>query len=205
MSKYASLIDPSNPCNLAGLSDEVESCLDLLLAAQARGIDVVATSTTDHPPKTSSGNPSRHVAPGTNGKGLGVDARLRTRGNDIHLPVFRIFVPVERHCHELIYADANYNIKAGKRTSPYATSGHHDHVHISFNQGVRLFDLHPWSKEEDDVTEQDHQRIENKIDSRTGDIYNLLKKELEDKIDQRTGDVYNLLKADLDEIKAKLP
>lgn len=136
MTDYAGITDPTNPFNTAGLSDEVEAMLDYLLAAKAAGMDVVATSTTDHPIKTASGNTSRHRMAGTNGDGLAIDCRMRTRGLNRHRKVFDLFVPVERQCQELIYADAPYNIKAGQRVAPYAVSSHHDHVHVAVTKGT---------------------------------------------------------------------
>lgn len=138
MTDYAALTDPTNPFATAGLSDEVHAILDYLLAMKAAGLDVVCTSTTDHPRLTTAGNISRHVMEGTNGRGLAVDARMRTRGLDTHLAVFDGLALVERQCHELIYAAAPYNIKAGKRVPPYATSGHRDHCHLSVSKGVFL-------------------------------------------------------------------
>lgn len=132
----APLTDASNPFNLAGVSDEVRAMFAYLLAARtATGVDVVVTCTTDHPRLSASGNVSRHRQAGTAGEGLAIDCRLRTRGLDIHRPVFNLFVPVEAQLHELIYAKAPYNIKAGKRVAPYAVASHHDHVHVSVDRG----------------------------------------------------------------------
>lgn len=141
---YEDLFDPSNPFHTQGLSREDRNLLAYLQAARrATGADIVVTSTTDHPPYTSSGNPSRHVAPGTEGKGLALDARTRTRGTyrDAHRAVFDAFARVEGQLHELIYAYAPYNIKAGRRVPPYAVSDHRDHVHVSVDRGV--FVLYP--------------------------------------------------------------
>lgn len=136
MTDYAPITDRSNLFNTAGLSDEVHAILKYVLAMKAGGLDVVVTSTTDHPRLTSSGRVSRHVMEGTNGNGLGVDVRMRTRGLNTHRAVFDGLALVERQLHELIYADAPWNIKAGKRVPPYAVSGHRDHNHLSVNRGT---------------------------------------------------------------------
>lgn len=135
----APLTDASNPFNVTGVSDEVRAMFAYLLGARsARGVDVVVTCTTDHPRLSASGNVSRHRQAGTNGEGLAIDCRLRTRGLDIHRAVFDLFVPVEKQLHELIYADAPFNIKGGRRVAPYAVAGHHDHVHVSVDKGRLL-------------------------------------------------------------------
>lgn len=147
---YEDITDRSNPFNTTGLSLEDRALLHYVQAARAfTGADIVCTSTTDHPEFSNSGNRSRHVQLGTDGKGLAVDLRLRTRGTarDHHRPVFDSFVPVERQLHELIYAypptgkradgtTGPYNIRAGRRVAPYAVSDHKDHVHVSVNRGV---------------------------------------------------------------------
>lgn len=133
---YTPITTPDNPFNTDGLSQEVEAILGYLLLAKEAGLDVVATSTTDHPQFSSSGNVSRHVYPGTDGSGLAVDCRLRRRGNDIHRAVFDIFVPIEQSLRELIYAGAPYNIRAGKRVKPYAVADHRDHVHLAVGVGT---------------------------------------------------------------------
>lgn len=134
---FAAVTDPSNPFATTGLSKECLALIQYVIdAKRVTGLDLVVTSTTDHPPLTSSGNPSRHVAPGTNGKGLAIDFRMRKRGLDIHLSAFLQFLKVEAQFHELIYADYPYNIKDGKRVKPYAVSGHRDHCHASVDKGV---------------------------------------------------------------------
>lgn len=138
MTDYAPITDPSNTFNTAGISDEVEAMLDYLLCAKEAGLDVVATSTTDHPIKTASGNVSRHRMAGTNGEGLAIDCRRRQRGSDIHRAVFDAFVLVEHDLQELIYSGAPFNVKAGQRVQPYAVSAHHDHVHVSVVKGTIL-------------------------------------------------------------------
>ncbi len=130
---YGPITDPSNPFDIEGISDEDRALLGYLLDAKQAGHDVVATCTTDHPTGA-----TRHLQQGTNGTGLAIDCRISTRGNDIHRSVFNLFVPVEAQLYELIYAAAPYNIKAGKRVTPYATKGHHDHVHVAVNKGTFL-------------------------------------------------------------------
>ena len=139
MVDFAAVTDPRNPFNTDGLSREVLALIQYVIdGSRAMGIDAVVTSTTDHPVNTTSGNKSRHRLDGTDGLGLAIDCRLRTRGLDIHAPVFAMFRPVALDCHELIYAGAQENIKAGRWVAPYATSSHRDHVHVSVNRGVFL-------------------------------------------------------------------
>lgn len=145
MARWDTIFDPTNPFNRSGLSDEVEAMLDYLVDAKAdTEIDVVATSTTDHPLYSASGSISRHRQPGTNGEGLGLDCRLRKRGKNIHLPVWKLLLPVARRCHELIYAQGideqgrPRNIKNEAWVNRYAVSSHYDHVHISVDKGVIL-------------------------------------------------------------------
>lgn len=129
---FGDITDSSNPFNVAGISDEDRALLQYLRAAKAATrIDVVATCTTDHP-----SGPTRHLQLGTNGTGLAIDCRKRTRGRDIHRAVFDLFVPIETLLYELIYAGASYNIKAGRRVDPYAVADHHDHVHVAVDRGV---------------------------------------------------------------------
>lgn len=149
---YADITDSSNPFATSGLSREVRAILAYVQAARAAtGADLVCTSTTDHPTYSDSGNLSRHLMEGTDGLGLGVDLRMRTRSvaADFHDRAFNIFIPVETRLHELIYAyppigkraDGStgfYNIRGGKRVAPYAVSSHRDHVHLSVNRGVFL-------------------------------------------------------------------
>lgn len=135
---YEAITDRTNPFNVDGISDEDKALLDYVLAERAGGLDLVVTCTTDHPVRANSGRLSRHRWPGTNGVGLAIDARRRTRGNDIHQAVFDAFLPVEHQLAELIYAGAAYNIKAGRQVPPYAVADHHDHVHIAVDKGVLL-------------------------------------------------------------------
>lgn len=136
---YEDITDSSNPFATSGLSREVRALLEYLRAAgQAAGGDFVATSTTDHPTYSNARNLSRHLRPGTDGLGLALDCRLRTRGTgrNHHRAVFDAFTHVETQLHELIYAFAPYNIKAGERVAPYAVSDHKDHIHVSVGKGV---------------------------------------------------------------------
>lgn len=129
---FADLRDASNPFNVAGISDEDRALMRYLRDAKAATrVDVVVTCTTDHP-----AGATRHLQRGTNGLGLAIDCRKRTRGLDIHRAVFELFVPVETQLFELIYAGASYNIKAGRRVAPYAASTHRDHVHAAVDRGV---------------------------------------------------------------------
>lgn len=131
---FGDLTDPSNPFNLAGISDEDRALLQYLRDAKAATrVDVVITCTTDHPAGT-----TRHLQRGTTGLGLAIDCRKRTRGLNIHKAVFDLFLPVETQLYELIYAEASYNIKAGRRVAPYNVAEHHDHVHAAVDRGVFL-------------------------------------------------------------------
>lgn len=131
---YEEVADHSNPFNISGISKEDHALIQYLIyAKKVTGIDVVVTSTTDHP-----AGPTRHLQTGTQGLGLAIDCRLRIRKLDSHIAVFNIFHPVEDLLYELIYAGAPYNIKAGKRVAPYAVAGHHDHVHVAVNRGTFL-------------------------------------------------------------------
>lgn len=141
MARWDTITDPTNPFNRDGLSDEVEACLDYLEAAKAAtGVDVVCTSTTDHPKFAASGNLSMHRKPGTNGEGLGLDCRLRQRSSapDAHQAVFDLFRRVRAQLHELIYAYDPENIRRGEVVPPYAVEDHKDHVHASFPKGTLL-------------------------------------------------------------------
>ena len=132
-------ITGANPFEKEGLSEEVRALLAYLVAAKAAtGVDVVVTSTTDHAELTTSNNPSRHRAAGTDGRGLAVDCALRKGGNDVHQSVFDLFKIVEGSLHELIYAKAEHNIKRGKRVAPFAEKDHHNHVHVSVDKGTFL-------------------------------------------------------------------
>lgn len=147
---FDSISDASNPFNKTGLSREDRALLQYVAdAAVATGRDLVATCTTDHPMYSAAGNVSRHRRPGTDGEGLAIDGRMRTRGTSkgLHLPWFEAFVPVEHLLHELIYAfppsgkraDGSfgpYNIRAGKRVAPYAVESHEDHGHVAVALGV---------------------------------------------------------------------
>lgn len=136
---WESISDPTNPFNKTGLSQEVRSMLLYLEEAKvATGVDVVVTSTTDHPVKAASGHPSRHRLAGTNGEGLAIDCRLRTRGYDIHRPVFELFRPVALRCHELICANAPRNVRNEAWVEPYAVRDHRDHVHCAVDRGIFL-------------------------------------------------------------------
>lgn len=151
MSELVDLVDPSNRFEAGGLSLEVRALLEYLLAArEATGADIVCTSTTDHPVLSNSGHRSRHLLAGTDGEGLAIDCRLRTRGTsrDHHLAVFEAFTHVEGALHELIYAYAPYNIRGGRRVPPYATADHRDHVHVSVNRGVLVRWPHPRDPQE---------------------------------------------------------
>jgi hypothetical protein len=129
---FADLRDASNPFNVAGISDEDRSLMQYLRDAKAATrVDVVVTCTTDH-----AAGATRHLQRGTNGLGLAIDCRKRTRGLDIHKAVFDLFVPIETQLYELIYAGASYNVKSGRRVAPYAVSSHRDHVHVAVNRGV---------------------------------------------------------------------
>lgn len=153
---FADITDPSNPFNVAGISDEDRALLTYLRDAKAAtGDDVVVSCTTDHP-----AGPTRHLQAGTGGEGLAIDCRMRRRGNDIHRAVFDVFVPVERQLYELIYAGAPYNIKAGRRVAPYAVASHHDHVHVAVNRGVfvRWPGARP-SIQEDDMTDAERAQL----------------------------------------------
>lgn len=138
---YETISDPSNPFNKTGLSLEARALLRYVEDARKdMAADLVATCTTDHALNTSAGHRSRHRTLGTDGEGLAIDGRMRTRGTakNLHLPWFNAFAKVETQLHELIYAYAPYNIKAGKRVAPYAVSSHKGHVHVAVSKGVFL-------------------------------------------------------------------
>lgn len=139
MARWDTLLDPSNPFNRSGLSDEVEAALDYLEAAKAdTGVDVVVTSTTDHPKYAASGELSRHLRPGTNGLGLGVDFRMRQRGTHpgAHQAAVNLLRPVRLQLHELIYAYEPENVRGGRLVQPYAVADHKDHGHLSVKVGT---------------------------------------------------------------------
>jgi hypothetical protein len=50
--------------------------------------------------------------------------------------IFDAFVPVGGQLFELIYSEAPYNVKAGRRVARYALAAHYDHVHVAVNPGV---------------------------------------------------------------------
>jgi hypothetical protein len=138
---WEALSDPTNPFTKTGLSREVWAMLDYLEDAKAAtGVDVVVTSTTDHPYLTSSGNVSNHRRPGTGGTGRALDCRVRTRGDNIHAAVAALFEPVHASLHELIYSgsDGAVYVKAGKPSEPYAVSAHRNHVHGAVDLGTFL-------------------------------------------------------------------
>jgi hypothetical protein len=144
---FADLRDDSNPFNVAGISDEDRALMQYLREAKAATrVDVVVTCTTDHP-----AGATRHLQRGTNGTGLAIDCRNRTRGDrsGLHLSVFALFRPVEHLLYELIYSGAPYSIKRGKRVSPYAVADHWDHVHAALDRGVFL--RYPTTPPEDDM------------------------------------------------------
>jgi hypothetical protein len=133
---WSSIIDPTNPFKVDGISNECRALLRYVEDAKAStGDDVVVTCTTDHPLLTTSGSISLHRSVGTMGEGRAIDLRMRTRGLDIHRPAFDLFRPVELLLSELIYADAPYNIKDGRRVDPYARAFHHDHAHAAVPTG----------------------------------------------------------------------
>lgn len=164
---YEAITDPTNPFNIAGLSAEVYALLAYVEdASKAMNVDVVVTCTTDHPVYAASGNKSRHRQEGTAGEGLAIDLRMRQRGDMTHAAAFTMFRPVALDCHELIYAGADKNIRAGRWVEPYATSTHRDHVHVSVDRGVFLrwhsatpSPLPPLTNQEDDMFTDEDRRL----------------------------------------------
>lgn len=137
---WPSLRDPSNPFEESGLSREVAAMLDYLAEAKRQtGVDVVVTSTTDHPTYSSSGRLSRHRAVGTDGLGLGVDFRMRTRSKvaGAHRAAYELVVPVMWRAYELIYSGERC-VKAGKEYNypRNVLDGHLDHIHWANDVGV---------------------------------------------------------------------
>lgn len=135
------LYDPTNPYETEGLSDEVHAMIKFLVDST---LPCVVTSTTDHPILTKSLVPSvsRHVQWGTNGRGLGLDARGPTRGDgDALVAIFFALLRVEGSLHELILSHPSvpFNIKNGRRVPPYATKDHKDHVHVSVDRGTFIY------------------------------------------------------------------
>lgn len=129
---------------MVGVSDEVRALVRYL---GATGIPHRVTTTTNHKAVTSAGHPSRHVALGTNGKGLAIDIAGPTPGRDTQAlaDIFNALA-IEGHAlHELIYAGPQvaFNIKSGRQVAKYATADHHDHVHVSVDKGVLLVPPHP--------------------------------------------------------------
>lgn len=139
MNDVPPLWDPSNPYNTEGISDEDHAIIKFLVDS---GVPCVVTCTTDHPVLANSGNVSRHVMAGTNGKGLGVDARGTRAGDDDQLLViFYAMLRVEGALHELILSHpaVTFNIKNGRRVPPYASADHKDHVHMSVDRGTFIY------------------------------------------------------------------
>jgi len=117
-------------------SDEVRAIIQY---AKDSGVPYVITSTTNHPQKTTSGNTSRHVQPGTHGKGLAVDLAGPHGGSNTKEleAIWAVFHAIGKDLYELIY-NGHQCIKAGK---PYAypskvMSQHQNHVHVSVNKGM---------------------------------------------------------------------
>jgi hypothetical protein len=128
-----------NPRLLEGVSREVRSLVRYL---ELSGVPHRVTTTTNHTTLTTAGNPSRHVAPGSDGLGLAIDIAGPTAGRDTEAlaAIYRVLA-VEAHAlHELIYAgpQVTTNIKNGKVVAKYAQADHHNHVHVSVDKGVLL-------------------------------------------------------------------
>lgn len=109
-------------------SEEILSIFDYLNDA---GVPFIPTAT----------NGGRHVVgsyhfrEGTGGTGLAADVDSTDGKDDSEglARIFKAFEPVESQLAELIYSgpQVSYNIKNGRRVAKYATSGHHNHVHIA--------------------------------------------------------------------------
>lgn len=112
--------------------------LALMQYLKDSGVPHRVTCTVIHSLLTAAGNASRHVAEGTDGIGLGIDAAGPERGRDLpgHLAVFEALLEVEHDLHELIYTPAGFSVKNGRRVPPIAAADHHDHVHMSVDRGV---------------------------------------------------------------------
>ena len=113
--------------------------LDYLEAAKAdTGVDVVCTSTTDHPLKSASGNVSNHRKPGTGGEGLALDFRLRRRGTapNAHRAAYNLVLPVANQAQELIYKGAPcYRNEKPAVYSQAVLDQHDDHCHWAVDLG----------------------------------------------------------------------
>lgn len=82
-------------------------------------------------------NSGKHATNSYHYKNLAVDFAGPTPGRDTPalMAVFNAFLPVADTLAELIYANAPFNIKNGKRVPRYAESIHHDHVHAAVKAG----------------------------------------------------------------------
>jgi len=60
----------------------------------------------------------------------------RRRARPALRAIFDALASAGGQLYELIYSEAPYNIKAGRRVARYAIAAHYDHVHVSTNPGV---------------------------------------------------------------------
>lgn len=136
------LWDASNPYETEGLSLEVRHMIDYL---DDSGVPCFVTSTTDHPVLANSGNVSRHVQFGTDGRGLALDVRGMRGDTEMLKVIFYTLLRVEGQLHELIlsHPDVPFNIRNGRRVPPYAQADHKDHVHVSVDRGEFIRFYHP--------------------------------------------------------------
>lgn len=119
-------------------SPEVEA---IIAYGTSTGVPMKVTSTLRPGAITAAGHRSLH------GQGLAVDYAAAHPGWDTDelADIFHVFLPVEKHLAELIYAgpQVSFNIKDGRRVGKYAQHIHHNHVHVGVRKGVLLDRLVP--------------------------------------------------------------
>lgn len=136
---WPTIVDPANPFEENGISDEDRAALDFVAAAKADGRgDFYVTSTIDHP----NTGTTRHLKPGTNGRGLAVDSKVGKGPSSkpgAHRAIYLLWREHVHELHELIYFGEQC-FKDGKPfTYPDSVMvGHKNHVHSSWDLGTFL-------------------------------------------------------------------
>lgn len=89
------------------------------------------------PHRVTSINTGKHAPHSYHYRNLAVDFAGPTPSRDSPalMAIFNAYMAVGDSLAELIYAQAPFNIKNGKRVPRYAESIHHDHVHVAVNTG----------------------------------------------------------------------
>lgn len=136
---------------MAQLSQEVQS---VILFATRSGVPMRVTATlgtyiSPTNPCSPHSPGSYHCKDGTNGKGLAVDFAETQPSHDTPglLSIFALFASRGNDLAELIYYDAPYAIKDGKRVNGFAVYGatvmqaHRNHVHVAVPVGTLLTPL----------------------------------------------------------------